>query len=58
MKFTCSATTLTEALQIATKALPGRTTNKILEGILVQTDMNEVILTCSDERIRARRGAG
>ncbi len=51
MKFTCSATTLTEALQIVTKALPGRTTNQILEGILVQTDMNEVILTCSDERI-------
>ena len=51
MKFTCSATTLTEALQIVTKALPGRTTNMILEGILVQTDMNEVILTCSDERI-------
>ena len=51
MKFTCSANTLTEALQIVTKALPGRTTNQILEGILVQTDMNEVILTCSDERI-------
>ena len=51
MKFTCSANTLTEALQIAIKALPGRTTNQILEGILVQTDMNEVILTCSDERI-------
>ena len=51
MKFTCSANTLTEALQIVTKALPGRTTNPILEGILVETDMNEVILTCSDERI-------
>ena len=48
MKFTCSATTLVEALQVVTKALPGRTTNQVLEGILVETDMNEVILTCSD----------
>ena len=51
MKFTCSASTLIEALQVVTKALPSRTTNQILEGILVETDMNEVILTCSDERI-------
>ena len=51
MKFTCSANTLVEALQVVTKALPGRTTNQILEGILVETDMNEIILTCSDERI-------
>ena len=34
MKFTCSAATLIEALQIATKALPNRTPNQILEGIL------------------------
>lgn len=51
MKFTCSASTLIDALQIATKALPTRTPNQILEGILIETDMNEVILTCSDERI-------
>ena len=51
MKFTCSAATLIDALQIVTKALPARTPNQILEGILVETDMNEVILTCSDERI-------
>lgn len=51
MKFTCQATALTEALQIVTKALSNRTTNQILEGILIQTDMNEVIMTCSDERI-------
>ena len=44
MKFTCSAATLIEALQIVTKALPARTPNQILEGILVQTDMNDVIL--------------
>ena len=51
MKFTCSAATLIDALQIVTKALPTRTPNQILEGILVETDLNEVILTCSDERI-------
>ena len=51
MRFTCAASTLIEALQIVTKALPTRTPNQILEGILVETDMNEVILTCSDERI-------
>ena len=51
MKFTCSAATLIESLQIATKALSSRTTNQILEGILIETDLNEVILTCSDERI-------
>ena len=51
MKFTCSAEALIDALQIVTKALPNRTTNQILESILVETDMNEIILTCSDERI-------
>ena len=51
MKFTCASDTLIDALQIVTKALPSRTTNQILEGILIETDMNEVILTCSDERI-------
>ena len=51
MKFTCASSTLIESLQIVTKALPGRTTNQILEGILIETDMNDVILTCSDERI-------
>ena len=51
MKFTCSAATLIDSLQIVTKALPGRTTNQVLEGILIETDINEVIMTCSDERI-------
>ena len=51
MKFTCSAGTLIDALQVVTKALANRTTNPILEGILIETDLNEIILTCSDERI-------
>lgn len=51
MRFKCSAVTLIEALQTVTKALPGRTTNQILECILIETDINEVVMTCSDERI-------
>ena len=51
MRFNCPASALIEALQTVTRALPGRTTNQILECIMIETDMNEVILTCSDERI-------
>ena len=51
MRFTCSASTLIEGLQIAVKALPSRTTNPLLDGILIETGMDEVNLTCSDERI-------
>lgn len=51
MRFTCSASALIEGLQITTKALANRTTNQILEGVLIETDLNEVVLTCSDERI-------
>lgn len=51
MRFTCSASTLIEGLQIATKALASRTPNQILEGVMIETDLNEVVLTCSDERI-------
>ena len=51
MQFTCSTAKLIEGLQIATKALAARTTNPILEGVLVETEEETVILTCSDERI-------
>ena len=51
MQFTCSTQKLIEALQIATKALTTRTTNQILEGVLIETDMDQLMLTCSDERI-------
>lgn len=51
MQFTCSTAKLIEALQIATKALANRTTNQILEGVLIETDMEQLTLTCSDERI-------
>ena len=51
MRFKCTAAALIDGLQIAVKALPSRTPNQILEGVLIETEMNEVILTCSDERI-------
>ena len=51
MHFTCSQAKLIEALNVATKALAGRTTNPILEDILIETDSEQLILTCTDERI-------
>lgn len=51
MQFTCSNAALIDGLQIATKALAARTTNPILEGVLVETNEEGVRLTCSDERI-------
>ena len=51
MRFRCSASQLIDGLQIAIKALPSRTPNQILEGVLIETEENEVVLTCSDERI-------
>lgn len=51
MRFTCEASTLIEGLQIVTKALPNRTPNQILEGVLIEAAETEVVLTCSDERI-------
>ena len=51
MRFLCSASAMMDGLQIVTKALPNRTPNQILEGVLIETDLDEVILTCSDERI-------
>ena len=51
MQFTCPVSKLIDGLQIATKALAARTPNPILEGVLVETDEDTVILTCSDERI-------
>lgn len=51
MQFTCPAERLIEGLQIATRALAAKTPNPILEGVLVETDEDAVVLTCSDERI-------
>ena len=51
MHFFCSVADLMNGLQICTKALAGKTTNEILECVLMETDDHSVILTCSDERI-------
>ncbi len=51
MKFTSNTAELIEHLSIVTKALSSRTTNPILEGILIQTSEDGIVLTCSDERI-------
>ena len=51
MRFKCTADQLIEGLQIATRALPNRTPNPILEGVLIEAVDGEVVLTCSDERI-------
>ncbi len=51
MQFTCSASNLINGLQIVTKALAVRTPNPILEGVLIETDDDALVLTCSDERI-------
>ena len=51
MQFTCETKKLIEALQIATKALSNRTSNPILEGILIETDYDDLVLTCSDDRM-------
>ena len=51
MQFSCSTQKLMEALQIATKALANRTSNQILEGILIEAMEDRLQLTCSDERM-------
>lgn len=51
MRFKCTANALIEGLQIVVRALPARTTNPILEGVLIESDEDGIILTSSDERI-------
>ena len=51
MRFTIQASRLAEALSVVTKALSSRTTNPILDGILIEAGSTHVQLTCSDERI-------
>ena len=51
MRFKCNAHALIDGLQIVVRALPGRTTNAILEGVLIESEADGIVLTCSDERI-------
>lgn len=51
MKFTCQVSELVEGLSIAARALSARTTQPILEGVLIKTNEDSLKLTCSDGSI-------
>lgn len=51
MRFATTVSELTEGLAMVTRALSTRTTNPILDGILMEAGEDYVQLTCSDERI-------
>ena len=51
MKIICEKEKLMKALNSVTKAVATRTTNPILEGILIQTNTNEVKFTTSDSEL-------
>jgi DNA polymerase-3 subunit beta len=51
MRFATTISELTEGLAMVTRALSARTTNPILDGILIEAGDQYVQLTCSDERI-------
>ena len=51
MKFICEKDKILKALNSVTKAVAIRTTMPILEGILIQTNKNEIKLTCYDQEI-------
>ena len=51
MKFYCNKKELNNALNVISHSIPSRTTNKILEGILVEIEDNEMLLTTTDTNI-------
>ncbi|MGI6238038.1 MAG: DNA polymerase III subunit beta [Christensenellales bacterium] len=51
MRFTTTVQELTEGLSMVMRALSSRTTNPILDGILIEAGEDYVQITCSDERI-------
>lgn len=51
MKFVCEKEKILKALNSVTKAVAVRTTMPILEGILIQTNDNDIKLTCYDLEI-------
>ena len=51
MKIICEKEKIMKALNSVTKAVAVRTTMPILEGILIQTNKNEIKLTCYDQEI-------
>lgn len=51
MKIICEKDKILKALNSVTKAVAVRTTMPILEGILIQTNENDIKLTCYDQEI-------
>lgn len=51
MRFTCFAPTFLDGLSVATRALSARTTQPILEGVLLAAAEDRLTLTCSDGEI-------
>jgi DNA polymerase-3 subunit beta len=51
MRFTCQVTDLVDGLSVASRALSARTTQPILEGVLIKTGEDSLKLTCSDGSI-------
>ena len=51
MKIICEKDTIIKAINSVTKAVASKTTMPILEGILIQTNDNEVKLTTYDLEI-------
>ncbi|MCQ2381186.1 MAG: DNA polymerase III subunit beta [Acidaminococcaceae bacterium] len=51
MKFTCDATTLKKGINIAQKAITGKTATPIMSGIYISANNNELILRGSDLNI-------
>ena len=51
MRFTCQVADLVEGLSVASRAISARTTQPILEGVLIKTGEDSIKLTCSDGSI-------
>lgn len=54
MRIVCDSAALLEGLQMASRALTARTTNPILEGLLLDARMGQMRITASDERLTIR----
>ena len=51
MKFNCNQSILSKTLNIVSKAVPTRTTSKIMEGILIIAKDNKLVLSATDTNI-------
>lgn len=51
MNIICNSSDLMSSLNIVTKAIPSKSTNHILDGILIESTSDSVTMTCTDERM-------